>query len=146
MAGLKTGFISGRHPYDVIPLQEAMRSLQGLDPFFLSLDDWTADKKSRERFEAVVFYHMYMEEPSAQEGKTPWYAGNPKAAFEALGKGEGITVLHHGLVAFPDWPLWGELTGLEPRRPNEYKFDKTMSFQIADPEHPINKGLKGWTM
>ena len=42
----------------------------------------------------------------------PWWAGKPKAALERIGQTEqGIVVLHHAILAYPEWPLWAEPGG-----------------------------------
>ena len=63
--------------------------------------------------------------------------------LEGLGDGDqGIFLLHHALVAFPDWPLWRELSGMRQRGSIPCTFDQTVHIDIADTAHQITSTLK----
>jgi len=56
-------------------------------------------------------------------------------------------VLHHALVAFPEWPLWTELVGIPNRTGITPHFNQTLAVEVADPDHPITRGLPArWTL
>jgi type 1 glutamine amidotransferase len=50
-------------------------------------------------------------------------------------------VLHHAVVAYPQWPLWGEISGVPQRSKVGGMVEQTVHVEIADPTHPITKGL-----
>ena len=68
-----------------------------------------------------------------------------KEMLEGLSDGDqGIFVLHHALVAFPDWPLWGELSGMPKRANVPGVVDQTVHVDVSDTQHPITAGLEPW--
>ena len=54
--------------------------------------------------------------------------------------------MHHALLAFPKWPFWSELCGIEDRDNFEYYHDETLDVDVVDAEHPITSGMKPWRM
>lgn len=77
----------------------------------------------------------------------PWYEGAALDALSELGETkQGIFMLHHSILAFQQWPLWKEITGLDPVKYHDYHLDETMSFHITAQEHPIMEGLPDFTM
>jgi type 1 glutamine amidotransferase len=87
---------------------------------------------------------MMMEGP-ADEGQ-PWYSGQPRTALADLGAtGQGIVVLHHALLAYPQWDFWSELCGI-PERKFGFYHAETVTSDFVAPDHPILRGLAPWTM
>jgi type 1 glutamine amidotransferase len=76
------------------------------------------------------------------------YAGKPKSALAQLGQtNQGIFLLHHALLAYPEWPLWNALTGIKNSWADfSYEHDLPLRVQVADPDHPITQGLADWEM
>jgi hypothetical protein len=141
---VRIAVVTGRHPYEVPGLHDALRSLDGVLAYPQSMEDFSANAGGfRERYEAVVFYHMHMEMPGDEQG---WWEQGHREALERLGEtSQGIVVLHHALLAYPKWPLWSELVGIEDRSFG-YHFAQTVRTEIADPDHPITQGLSPWEM
>jgi hypothetical protein len=63
-----------------------------------------------------------------------------------------LAVLHHAIAAFPQWEFWSGLVGI-PHEGRTFTFDQvldaiafgeTLHIEIADPEHPISRGLSAW--
>ena len=72
--------------------------------------------------------------------------GESGKAIEGLGEdGTGILVLHHAILAFPEWQLWSDLCGIEDRSFG-VQIDQTVHVDIVDPQHPTTQGLKSWEM
>jgi type 1 glutamine amidotransferase len=89
------------------------------------------------------FTTIISKRPAAEEG---WWEKRTLEALQTLGETpQGILVLHHGLVAFRDWPFWAELVGLHERSMN-YKFGQELQVDVANAEHPITRDLSPWTM
>jgi type 1 glutamine amidotransferase len=87
---------------------------------------------------------MLMETPT--DDGLPWYAGTPLTALTELGETEqGLVVLHHAILAYPEWPLWSEIVGIADRD-FDYHIGETVQSQIANPDHPITAGIDPWTM
>ena len=140
---LKVAFVTAGHPYEVPPLHAALRALPGMEVFPLHMDDWCAAGKSRQFYDAVVFYHMLMDGPPE---KGAWYQGETKAALEELGAtAQGIVVLHHAILAYPQWKFWSELVGIADRKFG-YHMDQQLHVRVADAGHPITRGLRDWDM
>ena len=139
---IATAVITGHHSFDVPGFYGLFRSTPGVDFYMQSLDDWAADEgQVRGKYEVLVFYNFHQETPT---GEGEWWEGNQKEALEALGEtGQGILVLHHGLLAYREWPLWSDLCGIQERGFG-YHPDQTVRVEVADAGHPITEGLSAW--
>ena len=54
-------------------------------------------------------------------------------------------VLHHALLAFPEWPRWSEVCGIDDRTFG-FHHDQQVPIEVADPTHPITAGLADWEL
>jgi len=139
---IKVAVVTGRHPFDVRGFHRLFRALDGVDAYIQHMEEFAAESVGlRDWYDVVLFYHMYVATPA---GDGPEQA--MKEALETLGRSrQGIFVLHHALLGFPDWPLWSEIVGIENRRFGFYP-EQTIRLDIACPDHPITRGLAGWEM
>lgn len=137
--------VTGGHSYDVPNFHNLFRSFDGMDIYIQHMDDFASSPAEvRRSYDAVVFYIMLLVGPTDEPGE--WFAGKPKTALEDLGKTkQGIFILHHAILAYPDWPVWNQMVGIEDRKFDYYIGEKP-SFEIADPGHAITQGLRPWTM
>ena len=137
-AALRLAVVTGGHPYDVPSFHKFFRALPGVDAYIQHMDDFTATPEAvRDQYDVVLFYHMLMQGPPD---------GPVKAALEHLGATQqGIVVLHHALLAYPQWPVWSELVGIKDRKFGFY-YGQTLQVQVAKTDHPITRGLASWTM
>ena len=55
-------------------------------------------------------------------------------------------LLHHAIVSYKEWDLWDEITGCRNRADMTYHQNQSVSFGVANPEHPITKGLKPFSL
>jgi len=108
------------------------------------MEDFAADiGERRAEYDVLLFFNFHQE--------TPGSSGSPadeatKAALDTLGDSEqGIFILHHALLAYPDWPPWARLVGLQAPSWRVH-MDINLSIQVANPNHPITEGLNDWTM
>jgi hypothetical protein len=145
MSDLKIAVITGGHSYDVVPFHTLFRSLPGIDAYIQHIDDFASSSKEvRESYDVVVFYIMPTGAPT---DTSPWFSGKPKSTFEQLGETrQGIVMLHHAILAYPDWPVFDEIMGMEKRVITEYQHDEHIPVDVALPEHPIVKGVSPWTI
>lgn len=143
--GIETAVVTGGHGFDVLNFHRLFRSLEGVDAYIQHMDDFASSPEHvRDSYDVVLFYMMLMEGPS-DEG-LPGYAGKPQTALERLGEtGQGVFVLHHALLAYPQWPVWDEIVGIQDRR-FDYYHGQTIRVEIANSEHPITQGLLAWDM
>jgi uncharacterized protein len=142
---IHTAVVTGGHPFPVPPFIELFRSMSEVDFYPQALDEFTADRKVAPAYDVVLFYTMHRFAP---DDALPWYQ---KELFHTLGElgreTQGIGVLHHSLVAFPEWPLWTELVGIANRTGITPHFNQSLTVEVADPEHPIAHGIPArWTL
>jgi type 1 glutamine amidotransferase len=142
---ISTAVVTGHHAFDVVKFHILLRQLEGVDPYVQHLDDLAATPQAvRDAYDVVLFYFMPLHGPS--DADLPWYAGQPKAMLERLlDTGQGIVILHHGLLAYPQWPEWSALVGIVNREFG-YHPEQTIRIEIADSGHPITKDLSDWEM
>jgi type 1 glutamine amidotransferase len=117
----------------------------GMECYVQHMEDWNLTPKDiRESYDSVVFYNMHMALPP-EEGAA-WYESQVRTSLGQLGDTEqGLVVLHHALLAFPESEIWSGIVGMADRSFGYY-MEQVVTFDIADPEHPITAGLSGWTM
>lgn len=142
---IKTAVITGGHSFEVVKFHQLFRSLPSIDAYIQHLDDFASSPQEvRDGYDALCFYFFPREGPT-DEGQ-PWWAGKPKAALDRIGQTEqGIVVLHHAILAYPEWPLWAELVGIEGQD-FDYCHDERVNVYPTSVEHPITEGLSAWTM
>ncbi len=94
------------------------------------------------KFDVLVLYDMY--QPISDEAKTGFLA--------RLKKGQGLVVLHHAIANYQEWPEYAQIIGaryyLKPtvvdgiaKKRSAYKHDVQFRIEVADPNHPVTRGL-----
>lgn len=138
--------ITGGKAHDVINFHKLFQSFQGIDSYIQHIDDFASTPENiRDLYDVVLFFFMMLEGPT-DEG-LPGYCGQPKTAIEHLGQtGQGIVILHHALLAYPQWPVWREIVGIADRELSSYQHDERLQVCISDEMHPITRGLSDWNM
>lgn len=141
---IKVAFVTGQHPYDVPSLHSMFRSFSEIDFYPQALNEFALDEgKVRHQYNAVVFYNFHMQTPG---NETEWWEKGTKEALEQLGEiDQGIFLLHHAITAFPQWQLWSDITGIQDRK-FTYHPDVTIQTEVVNPQHPITKDLRPWSM
>lgn len=143
---INVAVITGGKSYDVLGFYHLWHSLAGINSYIQHIDDFaSAPAAVRDSYDVVLFFFMMLAGPT-DEG-LPGYCGQPKAALEHLTQtNQGIVVLHHALLAYPQWPLWNELVGIPDRTLAKYQHDEHIQINIAAKNHPITHGLSAWTI
>ncbi len=136
-AAVKVAVLTGGHAYDVPNFEKLFRSLDGIQATIQTMETFFAlSAAERDAFDALLFYHMLMPTPT----------GPAKEALEHLGSTEqGLLVLHHALLAYPQWPVWTEIVGIADRKFG-YHHDQKLHINVTSVRHPITEGLKAWDM
>ena len=137
--------ITGAHPFDVPNFYRLFRELEGADAYVQHMENFASSRPPvRDAYDAVVFYGMPKPTPS-DEG-SPWFEGRPKAAIERLPEGgQGIVVLHHAILAYPDWGFWDALVGIGDRS-FEYEPGLDLAVTVADAGHPVTAGASDFSI
>ena len=141
---IKTAVITGGHSFDVLGFHKLFRGIAGVDAYIQHMDDFAASKEAvRDSYDVVLFYFFLQDGPTDDH---PWYEGKHKAALEHLGETEqGLVVMHHALLAYPQWPVWSEIVGID-NRSFKYYHGETVPVTVANTDHPITQGLSDWEM
>lgn len=136
--------ITGAHGFEVPPFHGLFRSIPGITPYVMTLDDWVGDAGGfRDAFyDVVVFYNFHQDDPVAHEHRS----ADTRGALEALREsGAGVLVLHHALLAYPTWPVWSELVGITDRSFG-YHAGQSLRIRVTDADHPITAGVTDWDL
>lgn len=141
---LRVAVITGGHGYNVIHFHELFGGLTDIKSYIQHMDDFASSSEVvRDTYDVVLFFCMLQEGPS-DEGQ-PWYAGQPKTALEHLGvTGQGLFVLHHALLAYPQSSVWNGIVGVADRHFGHHK-NQPIHVNAAT-DHPVTKGISDWDM
>lgn len=137
---VKTAVITGGHSFDVINFHRLFRELKGVDAYIQHMDDFFSSAESvRDSYDVVLFYHMPQEVPTD--------AGRPHSALEHLGEtAQGILLLHHAILAYPEWPTWSEIVGIRNRELRAFFHDQALHINVENANHPVTAGRSAWEM
>lgn len=144
MNKIKTAVITGRHPYDVIGFYAVFNNIPEIDFYPQHLEDFTSDSiANRDQYDVVVFYNFHQETPGNEQN---WWEKGIKGSLEHLGETkQGILLLHHAILAFPNWDVWADICGIQDRKFGFY-IGESVKTEIAKSDHPITNGLSSWEM
>lgn len=98
--------------------------------------------ENRDKYDVLVFYHMWQEITKEQEN----------TLADCISKGKPLVVLHHSICAYDDWPEYTSIIGgkyfHKPTIINgveypvsSYIHDLHFNIKIVDPNNPVTKGL-----
>lgn len=137
---LNAAFITGEHPFDSVALWTALNAVPRVNWFPQTVGNFAVDVADRrDWYDVLVFYHFNQVTPG---GKEEWWEQGQRGALERLGTtSQGVFLLHHAILAYPDWDFWSDLVGIADRR-FDYRPQATFDVQIADPTHEITRGLQ----
>lgn len=140
---VKVAVITGNHPFDVPGFHQLLRGLGELDLYVQDVENFAAAPQAvRDGYDVVLFYDYHIPTPSDAERTGP----QVRAALEHLGAvDQGMVVLHHALLSYPEWPVWQALTGLVRGEFKWYEGEQ-VAVTVVDGAHPIVAGLAPWTM
>ncbi len=142
---IRLAVVTGGHPYDVLGFHRLFGDLEGVEAYIQHMDDFTSSSDEvRGGYDVVLFYIMLMDTP--QDEGAAWYQDKPKTVLESLGQTEqGICILHHAILAYPQWEVWSDIVGVDDRSFG-YHIGENIHVNVTDAEHPITTGLLPWDM
>ena len=137
-------FTYGGHGFDEKPFYKMLDALPGItyEKAKLPQDADLLKPGLEKRYDAIVMYDM-------AKGFTPWQEQQFVALLNA---GIGVVSLHHNLCSHDDWQDYGRIIGgryfqraemLDGKAypPSHYIHDQHYDVHVADPNHPITRGL-----
>jgi len=103
--------------------------------------------EAAKQYDVLVLYDYY--QPITEEAKADFVA--------RLKEGKGLVVLHHAIADYNEWPEYWKIIGAryylkkmtvdgveKPR--SAYKHGVHFTVHVADPEHPVTRGVKDFEM
>jgi len=143
---IKVAVVFQGHPFDVPGFRDMFERMPDVDYYLQDLENWACDAgQVWHEYDVHLFYNMHYWDRYATRGRQNEYT--VKRTLEHLGETEqGLIVLHHALLAFPDTENWSAMCSIQNRRLRGCDAGETVETKIADPDHPITRGLQSWTM
>ena len=134
---VRVAVITGQHVFDVPAFHDLLRSMPGTDSYYQDLENYCSDEgQVMGEYDTLLFYNMHRHTPK----------GQMLEALQRLGETEqGIFLLHHALLAFREWDLWGEICGIRDRS-FAYYHEQSVISDISDRHHAITRDMAGWEM
>jgi uncharacterized protein len=136
---IKVAFITEWHIFDVISLLDVFKSFDDVELYPQSLDIFCQDERRLE-YEVVVYYNLSTPTPAPDD---------PRRLYFENGIGttdQGIVLLHHGILNYPEWRLWDGITGVTDRH-FSYFGNQSVRYQIGrSAPHPITNGVPDFEM
>ena len=142
---IATAVVTGHHAHDVVALHSLFRSIPEIDAYPQNMEEFVTDTGgARKHYDVVVFYNMHRPTPDAVLDDL---GPKMKKALEELGDTEqGILLLHHAILAFPDWQRWSDISGFQDRGEVSGAKGQMVRYDIENTQHPITQGLSSWEM
>jgi uncharacterized protein len=99
------------------------------------------------QWDVLVLYDMH--QPITDAAKADLVA--------RLKEGKGLVVLHHAIANYQAWPEYTEIIGAHyylaatningvPKPRSAYKHGMDFKIQVADPKHPVTRGMKDFAI
>ncbi|HSU56380.1 MAG TPA: ThuA domain-containing protein, partial [Candidatus Dormibacteraeota bacterium] len=94
-------------------------------------------------YDVLVLYDMWKDIPEQAQ----------KDFIDRLKEGKGLVVLHHALCGYQNWPEYENIIGGRyytdkvvvngvEKPVGSYKHDLHFRIHVADPDHPVTRGIK----
>ncbi|RKU29974.1 hypothetical protein C6497_05215 [Candidatus Poribacteria bacterium] len=132
---MKIAVVTGEHGFREKDFDAVFRSMEDIDFVREDLDVFVEDPDQKE-YETVVFYNFHRPYPTDKQAKT---------ILNLTERGQGVVILHHAILAFPEWESYSDMCGIKDRD-FDYFPKQTLQVQVSDPNHPITKDLDNWEM
>ena len=133
---MKIAVVTGEHGFREKDFDAVFQNMKGIDFIREDLDVFVHDPNQKD-YETVVFYNFHRPYPTEAQAKT---------ILELTERGQGIVILHHAILAFPEWDAYSDMCGIDDRADFGYFPKQTLQVQVIDTSHPITEGLADWEM
>lgn len=133
---MKIAVVTGEHGFREKDFDAVFQSMEGIAFVREDLDVFVDDPDQKE-YDTVVFYNFHRPYPTEKQAK---------AILSLTKRGQGMVILHHAILAFPEWDAYSDMCGIDSRADFGYFPKQTLQMQVTDPTHPITQGLADWEM
>ena len=133
---MQVAVVTGEHGFREKDFDAVFQSMENITFVREDLDDFVDNPKQNE-YDTVVFYNFHRPYPTEAQAKS---------ILGLTEKGQGIVILHHAILAFPEWGAFSDMCGIDERAEFDYFPKQTFQVQIADKSHPITEGLADWEL
>ena len=133
---MKIAVVTGEHGFREKDFDAVFQSMEGIEFVREDLDVFV-DDPNQKAYDAVVFYNFHRPYPTEEQAK---------AILELTERGQGLVILHHAILAFPEWDAYSDMCGIDDRADFGYFPKQTLQVQVTDPTHPITEELADWEM
>ena len=132
---MKIAVVTGEHGFREKDFDAVFRSMEDIEFIREDLDIFVDDPNQKE-YQTVVFYNFHRPYPTKEQAK---------AILDLTERGQGMVILHHAILAFPEWDSYSEICGIHDRD-FDYSPKQTLQVHVSDPNHPVTKGIENWEM
>ena len=132
---MKIAVVTGRHGFQEAEFDALFESMEGIQFVREELDVFVNDP-DRNKYEAVVFYNFHRQNPDPETAE---------AILSLADNGQGLVILHHAILAFPEWEDFADICGIGDRKFGFSNGEK-VNVHVADSQHPITAGISDWDM
>ena len=141
--------VTGGHSYDTNEFLTMFKELPGVTFEAVAHPDAQAkfSTEAAKNYDVIVLYDMWQKiDVEAQQN-----------LLARVREGKGLVALHHSIANYQDWPEYARLIGARyylkptvvdgvPKARSIWKHDVDMKVRIADPDHPVTKGIKDFSI
>ena len=132
---MKIAVITGGHGFREKDFDAVFKSMEGIEFVREDLDIFVEDPNQKD-YETVVFYNFHRPYPTEPQAK---------AILDLTERGQGLVILHHAILAFPEWDVYTDICEIDDRD-FDYHPKQTLQVKVTDPTHPITNGMTDWEM
>lgn len=127
--------VTGEHGFQEKQFDAVFESMDGVQFVREDLDVFV-NAPGKKDYDTVVFYNFHRPYPTESQAA---------ALLGLTERGQGIVILHHAILAFPEWDVYSDMCGIADRRFG-YHPRQTLDVHVADTTHPITAGMTDWEM
>jgi len=133
---MKIAIITGEHGFDEEKFDALFESMDDLEFVRMDLMDFVVDP-NQDKYESIVFYNFHRKNPDSDTAQ---------AILSLADRGQGLVILHHAILAFPDWEEFSDIVGVGESKHFRYYPDEKITVHVTDKSHPITSGIDDWEM
>ncbi|MBD3184359.1 hypothetical protein GF312_18895 [Candidatus Poribacteria bacterium] len=127
--------LTGDHPFQEKEFDALFQNMEGINYTRQELSDFV-NSPDQDKYQSLVFYNFHQYVPDEKTANS---------ILKLTERGQGLVILHHAILAFPDWKEFENICGISDRKFG-YHIGEKIKVHVEDHEHPVTKGLEDWEM